>query len=82
MGACLSDGDALPAPDRRGPSNPLVNTYRTSDGRFMVLGSLQADRYWPRFCDAIGHPEWLEDERFIGRGPPAREHRGVRAHAR
>ena len=65
VGACLSDGDALPAPDRRRPANPLVNTYRTSDGRFMVLGSLQADRYWPRFCQAIGHPEWVEDERFI-----------------
>lgn len=65
VGACLSDGDALPAPDRRRPANPLVNTYRTGDGRFMVLGSLQADRYWPRFCQAIGHPEWIEDERFI-----------------
>jgi crotonobetainyl-CoA:carnitine CoA-transferase CaiB-like acyl-CoA transferase len=64
VGACLSDGDRLPAPDRRRPSNALVNTYRTKDGRFMVLGALQADRYWPRFCEAIGHPEWLEDERF------------------
>lgn len=65
VGACLSEGDALPAQDRRRPPNVLVNTYRTSDGRFMVLGSLQADRYWPRFCDAIGHPELLDDERFV-----------------
>ena len=54
-----------PRHDRRRPSNPLVNTYRTSDGRFIMLGSLQADRYWPRFCEAIGHPELLEDERFV-----------------
>lgn len=65
VGACLSDGDVLPAHDRRRPSNPLVNTYRTGDGRFIMLGSLQADRYWPRFCDAIGHRELLEDERFV-----------------
>jgi len=64
VGACLSDGDVLPAHDRRRPSNPLVNTYRTGDGRFIMLGSLQADRYWPRFCEAIGHPELLSDERF------------------
>ncbi len=64
VGACLSDGEVLPAHDRRRPPNPLVNTYRTSDGRFVMLGSLQADRYWPRFCEAIGRPELLEDERF------------------
>jgi crotonobetainyl-CoA:carnitine CoA-transferase CaiB-like acyl-CoA transferase len=65
VGACLSDGEALPAHDRRCPPNPLVNTYRTSDGRFIMLGSLQPDRYWPRFCQAIGHPELLDDERFV-----------------
>jgi crotonobetainyl-CoA:carnitine CoA-transferase CaiB-like acyl-CoA transferase len=64
VGACLSDGEVLPAHDRRRPSNPLVNTYRTGDGRFIMLGSLQADRYWPRFCEAIGHPELLADDRF------------------
>jgi crotonobetainyl-CoA:carnitine CoA-transferase CaiB-like acyl-CoA transferase len=42
-----------------------VNTYRTGDGRFVMLGSLQADRYWPRFCEAIGRPELLDDERFV-----------------
>ncbi len=65
VGACLSDGDALPPQDRRRPPNPLVNTYRTSDGRYMVLGSLQADRYWPRFCEAIDRPELVDDERFV-----------------
>jgi crotonobetainyl-CoA:carnitine CoA-transferase CaiB-like acyl-CoA transferase len=64
VGACLSDGEVLPAHDRRRPPNPLVNTYRTSDGRFIMLGSLQADRYWPRFCEAIGRPDLLVDERF------------------
>jgi crotonobetainyl-CoA:carnitine CoA-transferase CaiB-like acyl-CoA transferase len=64
VGACLSDSEVLPAHDRRRPPNPLVNTYRTRDGRFIMLGSLQADRYWPRFCEAIGRPDLLVDARF------------------
>jgi crotonobetainyl-CoA:carnitine CoA-transferase CaiB-like acyl-CoA transferase len=41
-----------------------VNTYRTSDGRFLSLIMLQSDRYWPEFVTKIGHPELVDDERF------------------
>jgi crotonobetainyl-CoA:carnitine CoA-transferase CaiB-like acyl-CoA transferase len=54
----------MPSFDRRQVPNPIVNTYRTSDGRFLSLIMLQADRYWPEFVTKIGHPELVDDERF------------------
>jgi len=44
--------------------NPLVATYRTKDGRYVSLCCLQAAKYWPGMCDAIGQPELATDERF------------------
>jgi crotonobetainyl-CoA:carnitine CoA-transferase CaiB-like acyl-CoA transferase len=52
------------APAGGAPSNPLVGVYPTSDGRFISLVMLQPFRYWPDFCRHVGHPEWIEDERF------------------
>jgi len=54
----------LPHRGRSDPANPLATIYRTSDGRFIALSILQADRYWPSFCQAIGHPELTSDPRF------------------
>ncbi|MFT4047534.1 MAG: CoA transferase [Solimonas sp.] len=53
------------APDRKATWNPLSGTYRTRDGRFIVLVMLDADRYWADFCKVIGHPEMIADPRFI-----------------
>ncbi len=52
-----------PAPGR--PNNVLVNSYRTSDDRFVALCMLQADRYWARFCVVAGRPDLAEDPRFV-----------------
>ncbi|GAC70326.1 CaiB/BaiF CoA transferase family protein [Gordonia soli] len=64
----LMRGEALPAqsPHRRSASagNPLSGAYRTADGRWLQLSMLQARRYWPEFCRAIGHDELVDDERF------------------
>ena len=54
----------LPRGDRSKMFNPLVNTYRTSDGRFLSLMMLQADRYWPELVKVIGHAELADDPRF------------------
>ena len=44
--------------------NPTTNNYVTSDGRrFWVVG-LEGDRHWPPMARAVGHPEWVHDERF------------------
>jgi crotonobetainyl-CoA:carnitine CoA-transferase CaiB-like acyl-CoA transferase len=64
----------MPSFDRLEVPNPIVNTYRTSDGRFLSLIMLQADRYWPEFVTKIGHPELVEDERFADAAARA-EHR-------
>jgi crotonobetainyl-CoA:carnitine CoA-transferase CaiB-like acyl-CoA transferase len=44
----------------RGSNAPLVNSYRTKDGRFVHL-CMDQQHYWPSFCDAVGHPEWKTD---------------------
>lgn len=52
------------APTGRAVPNPLWNHYRAQDGKWFHLVMLQPDRYWGRFCEAIGRPEWLADERY------------------
>ena len=46
------------------PGNPLFNSYETADGRWLMLVMPTGERYWPSACRALGHPEWLTDERF------------------
>jgi crotonobetainyl-CoA:carnitine CoA-transferase CaiB-like acyl-CoA transferase len=46
------------------PVNPVVQKYRTSDGRWLQLVFLQPDRYWADFTRRIGRPDLSEDPRF------------------
>ncbi|MET0251007.1 MAG: CoA transferase [Novosphingobium sp.] len=46
------------------PNNVLSSTYRTSDGRFVALCMLQADRYWSRLCEVGGRTDLAVDPRF------------------
>jgi crotonobetainyl-CoA:carnitine CoA-transferase CaiB-like acyl-CoA transferase len=57
-------GDQRPRPDRFESPNPLMVTYRTSDGRWISLQMLSPERYWPDLCRAIGQPEMVTDPRF------------------
>lgn len=50
--------------NRTGQSSP-IGSYRTADDRYMVL-SVSTDRIWLRMIDAMGHPEWGSDPRFLG----------------
>jgi crotonobetainyl-CoA:carnitine CoA-transferase CaiB-like acyl-CoA transferase len=54
----------LPTGDRRKLPNPLVNSYRTADDRFISLMLLQADKYWEDFIQRLGRPDLGADERF------------------
>lgn len=63
--AALNGGEVSPASGRGPQANPLIGTYRTKDDRHVQLMFLQADRHWPDFCKLVGHPELIEDPRFI-----------------
>lgn len=59
LSAAAADQDAvmLPKIPRSAALNPMANTYRTKDGRFLVIVGLQPDRYWPELCARLGKPE-------------------------
>ena len=50
--------------NRERPANPLWNTYRCADGRWLMLTMLQPDLYWERFCAAIDQGGWLTVEQW------------------
>lgn len=61
----LFDIDAMPSRDRQSAHNPISNTYRTSDGRFIALAMLESDRFWAPLVELFGRPDLATDERFI-----------------
>jgi crotonobetainyl-CoA:carnitine CoA-transferase CaiB-like acyl-CoA transferase len=62
--ATIDNVERFPRPKRDAVSNPLVNTYRTSDGRHLALCMLQAQRYWADFCAVAGRPDLATDPFF------------------
>jgi crotonobetainyl-CoA:carnitine CoA-transferase CaiB-like acyl-CoA transferase len=60
----LTGTDRLPAQSRKRIYNPLTHSYRTADGRFIVLNMLQSQRYWPGLCEVMGQPDLAKDPRF------------------
>ncbi len=57
--------DRFPRPEPGKPHNVLVSNYRTSDGRFLALCMLQADKYWAPLCEVAGRPDLAADPRFV-----------------
>jgi crotonobetainyl-CoA:carnitine CoA-transferase CaiB-like acyl-CoA transferase len=53
-----------PMPRSFATGNPLVNTYRTQDARYISICCLQAAKYWPGISEVIGQPDLATDERF------------------
>ncbi len=54
----------LPWAPRTSRFNPVVNTYKTRDGRWLILVHLQPDRYWADFCTRLGRKDLIDDPRF------------------
>ena len=57
-------GQDLPINDRTRAPNPIVNSYRTKDGRWLFLNMLQPDRYWDDLCRHLERPDLAIDPRF------------------
>jgi crotonobetainyl-CoA:carnitine CoA-transferase CaiB-like acyl-CoA transferase len=55
---------SLPALERDARPNPLMNVFRTADGRFIALSLLQADRHWAELCLRLEAPSLVDDPRF------------------
>ena len=50
---------------RKTPVNPIWNTYRCADGKWLLMVMpVPFPGYWPRFCEMIERPEWANDERW------------------
>jgi crotonobetainyl-CoA:carnitine CoA-transferase CaiB-like acyl-CoA transferase len=73
-GSAAAGIDEMPRMSRRDPFNVLVNTYPTSDGRWISLSMLQADVYWAGFCRAIGREDLTADPRFVDASVRADNH--------
>jgi crotonobetainyl-CoA:carnitine CoA-transferase CaiB-like acyl-CoA transferase len=44
--------------------NPLWNHYKCGDDKWICLAMIQADRYWPDLCKALGIQELEKDPKF------------------
>ncbi len=50
---------------RKTPVNPIWNTYRCGDDRWILtVMPVAFPSYWPKFCQIIEKPEWADDERW------------------
>jgi crotonobetainyl-CoA:carnitine CoA-transferase CaiB-like acyl-CoA transferase len=61
-------------------TNPLTGVYLTKDLRSLVFVILQPDRYWERFCRAVGRDDLAENPRYRtleGRAEDAAELRRI-----
>lgn len=50
--------------DRYHAVNPIIDCYKSGDGKWFWLLLLQADRHWGDLCRAIGREDLMVDERF------------------
>lgn len=63
LSAPLIDGREPSKRDRHHLISPLANRFRCGDDRWIVLNMPEL-HWWPRFCETVGRPEWVDDPRF------------------
>ncbi|MAI81065.1 MAG: CoA transferase [Deltaproteobacteria bacterium] len=64
MALTLRYGVDVQVANRKAMGNPCINSYQDSEGNWFWIVGLEADRHWPPLARLVGHPEWVEDERF------------------
>jgi crotonobetainyl-CoA:carnitine CoA-transferase CaiB-like acyl-CoA transferase len=46
-------------------ANPLVGSYQTADGRWLMLNNMDDTRHWEPVCRALGLDELIDDPRYV-----------------
>ncbi len=64
LSARVGLGRVAPSPSRTQPQNPLMNSYRTVDDKWLWLIGAEANRHWEPIAQALRSPQLIEDERF------------------
>ncbi len=64
LSAFLALGKVMGPPSRTRPQNPLMNSYRAGDGKWLWLIGAEAERHWEPIAKALGLAGLLGDERF------------------
>ncbi len=49
---------------RKEVPNPLFNSYKCKDGKWLMLACLQSDRYWSSFCKVAGIEHLEHDKQY------------------
>ena len=52
------------ATSRKKPQNPLMNSYRASDDKWLWIVGAESERHWPGIVRALEAPALMDDERF------------------
>ena len=60
----LFNGDLPVARGRQATYNPLFGIYRCGDNKWIALGCIQSDRYWPDFTEVLGIQHLLKEPKF------------------
>ncbi|MFC2006425.1 CaiB/BaiF CoA transferase family protein [Chloroflexota bacterium] len=72
-GALVTNQDRQPI-ERVDITNPLMNSYQTKDGRWLVVGISLPDTYWSSFCRFIRREDLEHDPRFASFDPRVENH--------
>ena len=74
LGVTSFRGKSWTRHSRKRTRNPLTNHYQCADGKWILFSEIQADRFWPEFCQALGLEELENDPRFATAMGGRREH--------
>ncbi len=62
--AAAGSTEELPKLSRKESRNPLYNSYKCRDDKWLMLVCLQSDRYWSSLCRVMGLEDLEGDRRF------------------
>lgn len=64
LAAALVDHKTPTPKDRHDTVSPLIEKYRSSNGRWIQL-TMPNVAYWPALCRALDRPDLIDDERYV-----------------